>query len=78
MGYRLKKNVEAFTVVDGPFEKKQYKPDVEYEEVPPHEKHKFEKVKKKPAKEDKPVKPVKEAEPVKVKGKSLPASRMAG
>ena len=45
MAYKLKQNVEAFTVVDGPFAKQSYKHGVEYNEVPPQEKRRFEKVK---------------------------------
>lgn len=44
MGYRLKKGVADFTVVDGPFERKSYKAGEVYDEkdIPPQEKHKFE------------------------------------
>lgn len=45
MGYKLKKNVEAFEVVDGPFARKKYTHGIEYDEVPPEEAGRFEKSK---------------------------------
>ena len=42
MGYKLKEKYEAFQVVDGPFASRRFVPGVEYEEIPPQEKHKFE------------------------------------
>ena len=45
MPYILKKGVETFEVVDGPFAGRKYKPGVQYQEVPPQEKKKFEELK---------------------------------
>lgn len=44
--FRFKKGVESFQVVDGPFEnKKFFRGDLYLEkEIPPEEKHKFEKI----------------------------------
>ncbi len=44
MPYRLKKGVEAFTVMDGPFEGRSFKPGVAYTEIPPQEAKKFEEI----------------------------------
>jgi len=45
MSYRLKKNVQSFTVVDGPLAKRTYRQGMVYEEIPANEAAKFEKVK---------------------------------
>ncbi|MFH2011681.1 MAG: hypothetical protein ABIJ37_03100 [Pseudomonadota bacterium] len=42
--YRLKKNVAAFEVVDGPFAGRKYLHGKTYSEIPSQEKEKFEKV----------------------------------
>jgi hypothetical protein len=42
--YRLKKNIEAFRVVDGPFAGRRYKHGEVYTELPPRESHKFDPV----------------------------------
>jgi hypothetical protein len=42
---KLKKGQESFTVMDGPYEGKTFEKDVEYDEVPENEKHRFESVK---------------------------------
>lgn len=42
--YRLKKGQDSFKVVDGPFAGRHFKRGVEVAEVPPGEKHRFEKV----------------------------------
>jgi len=47
MSYRLKKGQEAFQAVDGPFAKRRYTQGVEYADIPPQEKHKFEMPKEK-------------------------------
>ena len=39
--YKLKRGVQAFDVVDGPFAGRKFVPGKEYAEVPPQEKHKF-------------------------------------
>lgn len=43
MTYQLKKGVEAFQVVDGPFARRHYRPGIDYREkdIPPQERHKF-------------------------------------
>jgi len=45
MSYKLKNGIEAFTVVDGEFEGRGFKPGILYGEIPPQEVHKFEEVK---------------------------------
>ena len=47
MTYILKKGVENFEVVDGPFAGKKYVRGTAYAEVPPGEKHKFDKIQEK-------------------------------
>ena len=42
--YKLRKNTEAFEVVDGAFAGRKYRHGVTYPEIPPEEKHRFEKV----------------------------------
>lgn len=42
MRYRLKKGVEAFQIVDGPFAGRKYERGKTYKEVPPREHHRFE------------------------------------
>ena len=44
--YRLKKGVENFQVVDGPFAGRKFVRGKIYNEVPPEEKGKFEKIEK--------------------------------
>ncbi len=44
MNYRLKKGQENITIMGGPFEGKKFIRGVEYSEIPPTEKHRFEKV----------------------------------
>ena len=59
--YQLKRGVESFEVVDGPYAGRKYKRGKAYADIPPEEKAKFEKTKE-PApvddksKTDKPVK----------------------
>jgi len=43
--YQLKPGSESFTVVDGPFAKKTYKPGQAYAEIPPQEKKRFQEIK---------------------------------
>lgn len=47
MSYKLKPGIESFEVVDGPFAGKKFLQGRIYEDVPPNEKTKFEKVTKK-------------------------------
>lgn len=42
MKYKLKKGIEAFQVVDGPFAGRSYAQGKMYDEIPPREKQKFE------------------------------------
>jgi hypothetical protein len=42
--YQLKKGVESFEVVDGPFAGKKFLRGKTYKDIPPEEKHKFEKI----------------------------------
>lgn len=42
--YRLKPRQESFEVVDGPFEGRKFEKDKVYTEIPPQEKHRFERV----------------------------------
>lgn len=42
--YRLKSNVADFTVVDGKFAGRNYRAGETYDEIPPEEKNKFEKL----------------------------------
>lgn len=42
MGYKLKKECESFTVVDGEFAGRTFARATEYETIPPEEKGKFE------------------------------------
>lgn len=44
MSYRLKKNVQSFTVVEGPLADRSYRHGVAYEEVPANEAVKFDKI----------------------------------
>jgi hypothetical protein len=44
MGYRLKTQFEAFTVVEGPFERRHFEHGKTYDEVPAREAHRFEEV----------------------------------
>jgi hypothetical protein len=44
MGYRLKPQYEAFTVVDGEFAGRTFNHSAEYETIPPQDKEKFEKM----------------------------------
>lgn len=44
MPYRLKTQFEAFTVVDGPFERRHFEHGKPYDEVPEREAHRFEEV----------------------------------
>jgi len=44
MNYRLKKGQENIVIMGGPFEGKKFVRGVEYSEIPPEEKHRFEKV----------------------------------
>lgn len=55
MAYKLKKGIESFQVVDGAFAGRKFAKDKEYSdaEIPPEEKHKFEKVKKRTEVSDK-------------------------
>jgi hypothetical protein len=58
MAYKLKKEYESFTVVDGSFAGQTFSHATEYETIPPEEKGKFEKANKAeggdPAKTDRP------------------------
>ena len=49
MEYQLKKGVESFEVVDGPYAGRKYMRGKIYTDIPPQEKRKFEEVKKPPA-----------------------------
>jgi hypothetical protein len=42
--YKLKPGIEAFTVVDGPFAKHDFKPGRVYDDIPPQEAKKFEEI----------------------------------
>lgn len=42
MKHKLKKGIEAFEVVDGPFAGKKFQREKTYDEIPPQEKGKFE------------------------------------
>jgi hypothetical protein len=44
MPYQLKKGQETFQAMDGPFAYHTFKKGVIYEDVPPEEKHRFEKM----------------------------------
>jgi hypothetical protein len=46
MPYKLKPQYESFTVVDGEFAGRAFDHSMEYETIPPEEKHKFERVNK--------------------------------
>ncbi len=50
MSFILKKNIEAFAVVDGKFAGKTFKHGIKYSAIPEEEKRKFSKVKSKGAK----------------------------
>ena len=43
--YKLKKGIESFQVVDGPFAGRKFEKGKEYAEIPPDEAAKFEKIK---------------------------------
>ena len=44
MSYRLKKGQESFQVVDGKFAGRRYERGREYDEIPPEESRRFEKI----------------------------------
>ena len=67
--YKLKHNAESFTVVDGAFAGKTYRPGTVYAEVPPQERGRFEEIKEEPsaaASEGRPAKPRVEASKAKI------------
>jgi hypothetical protein len=45
MPYKLKETAETFRVVDGPYAGQDFKPGMTYDDIPPQEAGKFEKVK---------------------------------
>ncbi len=45
MAFILKKEIQAFAVVDGPFAGCNFMPGKEYSRIPPQEAHKFEEIK---------------------------------
>ena len=63
--YKLKKGIENFQVVDGPFTGRKFAKDREYseKEVPPEEKTKFEKIKKEIEAKTEKQKPEKSLQP---------------
>lgn len=71
MPYILKKGIEAFDVVDGPFAGKKYKLGVEYQEVPSQEAHKFVELKAQSTKLKAKEKPVVKAETKKPGAKEI-------
>ena len=47
MKYRLKKNAESIQIVDGPYAGRKYEKGKLYDEIPPEEAHRFERIKDK-------------------------------
>lgn len=71
--YQLKAGSESFTVVDGPYAGKTYKPGQAYADVPPQEMRRFQKIKEEAPDSGAGFKPAR-AETAKAKTNEGPAS----